>query len=75
MQEGGFNMLTGKRRYREQKRFLRPSLLVLQVEYRYREVDAWGGFPALGWRDAGVEDLMTIPASASYFDLASNDQF
>ncbi|RWI35504.1 hypothetical protein [Mesorhizobium sp.] len=66
-------MNTGKRRYREQKRFLRPSLLVLQVEYRDREYDPWGGFAVNRWRDATVEDLMTIPAAVGHdFPLSSS---
>lgn len=57
-------MLTGKRRYREQKRLWRPSLLVLQVQYRDRAFDGFGGMPVTLWRDATVEDVLTIPASA-----------
>ncbi|RWJ03440.1 hypothetical protein [Mesorhizobium sp.] len=56
-------MNTGKRRYREQKRFLRPSLLVLQVEVN--EMTMIGRWPerVTFWRDAKVEDLMAIPAA------------
>jgi hypothetical protein len=63
-------MLTGRRRYREQKRFMRPSLLVLQVEYRTREVDHWGGFAVVRWRDATVEDLMIISAHCKPMEVA-----
>ena len=53
--------LTGRIRYREQKRWLRPSLMVLQVEYGYTAAENCGGFidawPAKAWRDAKVTDL------------------
>lgn len=55
-------MLTGKQRYREQRRFLRPSLMVLQVQYRDREYDPFGGYAVTRWRDATVEDLLVTPA-------------
>jgi hypothetical protein len=61
--------LTGKRRYREQKRLFRRSLLVLQVEFHDT---CWsGGFvePCLSWRDATVEDLMTIAATHRPFHI------
>lgn len=54
--------LTGRRRYREHKRWLRRSLLVLQVEEEFRP-DRYFDITYTDWRDAGVEDLMIIPAS------------
>ena len=49
-------------RYREQKRFLRKSILVLQVAYEVDETDNWDLQPSMRsihtlWRDATVEDL------------------
>lgn len=62
--------LTGKRRYRLEKRLFREPLLVLQVQVRDRAFDPWGGYPILMWRDATAEDLLTIEASHSPFPLA-----
>lgn len=53
--------LTGRRRYRIGG--LLRNKLVLQVQFRDRVNDGFGGFPVLSWRDARVEDLMTIEAS------------
>lgn len=59
--------LTGRRRYREQKRLLRSSLLVLQVEETFTAWFSEGGSvdsrDHIGWRDATVADLMIIPAN------------
>lgn len=54
--------LTGRRRYRIQRRWFRAPLLVLQVEERrcgYTD-DAHGlgrRYSSIQWRDARVEDL------------------
>ena len=60
--------LTGRRRYRLGGLFRKT--LVLQVQFRDREYDPWGGFAVLRWRDATVEDLMTIEASHRPFPVA-----
>lgn len=56
------NEPTGRVRMREQKRWFRPSLLVLQVEVRIvgLDYDGMGGtlnVDATVWRDATAEDL------------------
>lgn len=56
--------LTGRTRYRTQKRWLREPLLVLQVEEKQtRTENTPGGVDAFGaivWRDAKVEDLSEL---------------
>lgn len=55
-------MLTGRRRYREQKRWRKPSLLILQVEVNEMTmIDRWPERCTF-WRDAAIKDL-TIMAS------------
>lgn len=50
--------LTGRKRLREQKRFLRSSLLVLQVEEQMTQVyNEDQHREILFWRDAKVQDL------------------
>lgn len=54
--------LTGRTRFREEKKFFRPSLLVLQVEERVRgNSDAMGNempaFEYLEFRDISITDL------------------
>ncbi|ARV77542.1 hypothetical protein [Sinorhizobium phage phiM5] len=53
--------LTGRRRYRVARRFLRASKIVLQVEVIRQETDYAGGFvhswKHAFWRDATLEDL------------------
>lgn len=61
--------LTGRRRYREEKRLFRRPLLVLQVEYQDRVYDGFGGLPVNRWRDATVSDLITIEAMHSPFPV------
>ena len=51
-----------KTRYREQKRFLRKSILVLQVAYEVDETDNEDLPPSMRsihtlWRDVTIEDL------------------
>lgn len=54
-------MLTGKTRYREHARALRPSLLVLQVEYKGAHMDSIGIYEDYtAWRDALVTDLFEL---------------
>lgn len=62
--------LTGKRRYRLGGLFRRR--LILQVEYRDREYDPWGGYAVTRWRDAAVEDLMVIQAGHKPFPIAES---
>jgi hypothetical protein len=57
--------LTGVTRYRVQNRFLRSSVLVLQVEYTVKgfEHDSFcstNDVDYIGWRDATVEDLTSL---------------
>lgn len=53
--------LTGRTRYREHKRAMRPSLLVLQVEYKGLHMDSVGGMDDYtAWRDAEVQDITTL---------------
>lgn len=53
--------LTGRKRFRTEKRFLRSSKLVLQVEYTYEFFNAYyGNYETItDWRDARTEDLTT----------------
>lgn len=60
--------LTGRTRFRSQKRFLRSSLIVFQVEeriewgYSYDPIDG-GNMPGgsrTEWRDARLEDLSIL---------------
>ncbi len=53
--------LTGKTRYRTQRRFLRSDVLVLQVEYTYMHMENMGSSVECeeytAWRDATLSDL------------------
>jgi hypothetical protein len=67
------NDLTGKRRYRLGGFFRRK--LILQVEYRWHfDVSHYGDRASrTAWRDAKVEDLMTIQACHTPFPIAERD--
>lgn len=70
-------MLTGKTRYREHARALRPSLLVLQVEYRSTIPDGIGAFfDHVSWRDAEMQDIselhMRITRMNGHFEVDGN---
>ena len=56
--------MTGRTRYREQKRIFRSSLLVLQVEVECERFVCHGPMvdveEYIKWRDATVEDLSEI---------------
>lgn len=64
--------LTGRRRYRLGGLFRKK--LVLQVQFRDREYDPWGGYAVTRWRDATVEDLMTIEAAHRPFPVAVEER-
>jgi hypothetical protein len=51
--------LTGKTRYRIQKRFFRAPILVLQVQVTFGRFDDEHQ-PGPHWRDATVEDLASL---------------
>ena len=62
------NELTGKTRYRVQKRFLKPPLIVVQVEIRKRGTTyVLSGYSAYSkeidyflWKDATIEHLSML---------------
>ncbi|WP_062120335.1 hypothetical protein [Aureimonas sp. AU40] len=64
--------ITGKRRYRTQRRWFRSDMLVLQVEFHDVSYIGRSIEPCLSWRDARVEDLMTIEASHRPFPIAKS---
>lgn len=57
--------LTGRTRWRTERRLLKPDLTVLQVEVRFGDGPSdWHGLPThlagTGWRDATVDDVTRL---------------
>lgn len=63
-------MITGKRRYRTHTPFWGQQMLVLQVQEEITDHIGGGYFePKLVWRDAQVQDLVTIEATHRPFPV------